>query len=331
MKMSQIAFQKSLDLLRRAQAKEGFLASTTQVDNYNRVWARDGVICGLAALLSEDESLAQGLKRTLITLKNHQSELGHIPSNVYLNGATPQVSFGGLCGRADTISWYIIGICNYAQLKGDQTFGEEMQASMQQGLRLMQAWEYNNRGLMYVPQSGDWADEYILRGYVFYDQVLRYWAMSLYADYFEDSQVKQQVQELKGRLEKNYWTDLNPEEEGDLYHVNAHRVFREKHGSKPYWLSAFSPGGYNDKFDLFANALALLVDLGTDVQKQQVITFGENLRKQSPYHLLPAYYPVILEGEEGWKELLNNHKYAFRNIPQEFHNGGLWPMVNGFW
>ena len=28
--------------------------------------------------------------------------------------------------------------------------------------------------------------------------------------------------------------------------------------------------------------------------------------------------------------LKNNCKYEFRNFPYEFHNGGSWPMVNGF-
>jgi len=29
--------------------------------------------------------------------------------------------------------------------------------------------------------------------------------------------------------------------------------------------------------------------------------------------------------------LENNCKYEFRNIPYEFHNGGTWQMVNGFY
>lgn len=331
MDISQIAIEKSLDLLHRSRAAEGFLASITQVDNYNRVWARDGVICGLAALLSEDDKLSEGLKQTLLTLRNHQSDLGHIPSNVYLDANQPQVSFGGMCGRADTISWFIIGVLNYVFLRDDPSFAQEMRTSMQKGMRLMQAWEFNNRGLMYVPQSGDWADEYILRGYVLYDQLLRLWALELYADYFQDQDVKQQSQKIRALLSLNYWAGLNPQEETMLYHANAHRILEQNEGRQDYWLGAFSPGGYQNKFDLFANALALLLGLGEKVQQQTLLRFGENLREQNFLKLLPAFYPVIREGDEGWKELENNHKYAFRNLPHEFHNGGLWPMVNGFW
>jgi hypothetical protein len=35
-------------------------------------------------------------------------------------------------------------------------------------------WEFNNKGLLYVPLSGNWADEYITDGYVLYDQLLRF-------------------------------------------------------------------------------------------------------------------------------------------------------------
>jgi hypothetical protein len=43
---------KAIELLQKASSSEGFLASAQDISNYKRVWARDGVICGLAALAS---------------------------------------------------------------------------------------------------------------------------------------------------------------------------------------------------------------------------------------------------------------------------------------
>lgn len=37
---------------------------------------------------------------------------------------------------------------------------------------LLGAWEFNNRGLLYIPPTGDWADEYMQSGYLLYDQLL---------------------------------------------------------------------------------------------------------------------------------------------------------------
>ena len=49
---------------------------------------------------------------------------------------------------------------------------EQMLPVMEKTLFLLGAWEFNNRGLLYVPETGDWADEYIHNGYVLYDQLL---------------------------------------------------------------------------------------------------------------------------------------------------------------
>ncbi len=57
------AYQRSLALLHRCLSPAGFLASPDDVDNYARIWARDGVIAGLAALASGNADLAPGTAR----------------------------------------------------------------------------------------------------------------------------------------------------------------------------------------------------------------------------------------------------------------------------
>jgi GH15 family glucan-1,4-alpha-glucosidase len=90
------------------------LASAQDISNYKRVWARDGVICGLAALASGDEELIATFRLTLETLTNNQHENGTIPSNVMTNEDVVEVSYGGLAGRVDAVTWFVIGICQYA-------------------------------------------------------------------------------------------------------------------------------------------------------------------------------------------------------------------------
>jgi len=51
------AYQQAIQLLHACSTEDGFLASRTERDNYRRVWARDGVIVGLAALMSQDQDL----------------------------------------------------------------------------------------------------------------------------------------------------------------------------------------------------------------------------------------------------------------------------------
>src|SRR5581483_7143727 len=105
------AYQQALALLRRCLTPAGFVASAVATDNYARVWARDGMISGLAALASGDDELIKGMECTLDTLAKHQGPHGEIPSNVSLDG--DQVSYGMLAGRVDALLWYVIGVCAY--------------------------------------------------------------------------------------------------------------------------------------------------------------------------------------------------------------------------
>ena len=42
------SYIKAKELLAKASSEKGFLASANDITNYKRIWARDGVICGLA-------------------------------------------------------------------------------------------------------------------------------------------------------------------------------------------------------------------------------------------------------------------------------------------
>ena len=321
----EIAKEKGIDLLKRVSTQYGFMASATNVDNYGRVWARDGVVCGLAALLTGENELIATFKSNLENLAKFQGELGQIPSNVKIDIETPRPSYGGLCGRVDTIPWFVIGVCNYAHFTNDTEFAYWMLPIMEKGLKLLTAWEFNNKGLVYVPRSGNWADEYILHGYILYDQLLRYWALKAFANFFNDELVARKAQELKALIERNYW--LNREEE-KLYHKQAMKLIAQK--NLPYWLPAFNPGGYQMQFDAWANALALLLEIGTLQQRNQLFDYTSQLMNDQTLALLPAFWPVIDESAADWQLLLRNNSYHFKNYPYEFHNGGSWSVINGF-
>ena len=321
------AYQEAIALLKAVASSNGFMASKEDTENYKRVWARDGVICGLAALLSEEEDLIATFRANLETLAKYQGDLGQIPSNVLLDGTQSEVSFGGLCGRIDTIPWFIIGVCNYVHFTQDIAFAHWMLPTMEKGIRLMQAWEFNNKGLMYVPRSGDWADEYILHGYVLYDQLLRLWALEAFQQFFEDEVLARQAQGLRKLIESNYHLSSLSKEVG-LYHPKAMELVEDQ--EIKYWLPAFNPGGYQTQFDAWANAIALLLNLGADKQREQVMKYSANVMKEQTLGLLPAFWPPIDEKHREWETLQNNNKYRFRNFPYEFHNGGSWPVVNAF-
>lgn len=318
-----INYTKATELLQKSSSSEGFLASAQNISNYKRVWARDGVICGLAALASGQDDLVETFRKTLETLAKNQHANGTIPSNIMTNNTETEVSYGGLAGRVDAVTWFIIGICQYAFYKNDPSFVEKHRGNIEKCLTLMEAWEFNNKHLMYVPLSGNWADEYITDGYVLYDQLLRIWALRSYNHFAKDTAIAIKIDQIKEQIEINF----TPNSIGEKYHE---RTYNEMQFGN-FMPCSFSPAGYKTQFDAFANSLAILLNIGSKDFQEKTIQHAEEIRNQKPLKLIPAFWPSIGEKDADWNLLKNNFKYKFRNYPNEFHNGGSWPMVNGFY
>ncbi len=308
----------------------GFLASPVDETNYRRVWARDGVICGIAGLVSGDEKLRAALVATIETLGSQQGPQGQIPSNVQVDeaGNAVEVSYGGLCGRVDTLTWFVIGYAMLGLSGEDSGWVMKHKTRAAKALELLEAWEFNGRGLVYVPMSGHWADEYLLHGYVLYDQLLRLWALRLMEQLFPGETFARR--DHAALIQANY--DFSREaDEALLYHAHARRLAIQQTGKPQYLTAAFSPGGYQMYFDLFAQALAFGQGIPSDTGGLATISFVEKTRKNLPFGLAPAFWPVVFPGENDWRFLEANHKYHFRNEPYGFQNGGLWPVFNGWW
>ena len=321
--MENKSYTKAIELLQKCSSSNGFLASAENTSNYKRVWARDGVICGLAALASGDEKLIHTFEKTLETLANNQHKNGTIPSNVLVTENETQVSYGGLAGRVDAVTWFLIGICQYAFYKKDSSFVSKYDSNIQKCLRLLEAWEFNNQHLIYVPLSGNWADEYITDGYVLYDQLLRIWALRSYNYFQKSGEITSKIQKIEHQIVVNF----TPNEIVPKYHERAYNELQFK-GFMP---CSFSPAGYKTQFDAFANALVLLLNIGSDDFQNEIIKTFETIKNETDLKLIPAFWPPIQESDLDWNLLKNNCKYEFRNYPYEFHNGGSWSMVNGFY
>lgn len=331
-------YANAVDLLSRCRCPEGFLASPTHRANYRRVWGRDGTIIGLAALLTGSADLIETFRRNLETLAEHQGPHGEIPSNV--DPTSGRVSYGGTTGRVDADLWFVIGCGEYWQATGDDDFLEFMAPVIENVRFLLGAWEFNNRGLLYVPATGDWADEYIHNGYILYDQVLylqvlrTLCAIRAHVHGSRDHNLCARVSQLKHLIYDNYWfEDDDSAIPDDVYHEILYKKGRKASRSceNRHWMPFFSPHGYGYRFDGFANVLVSLLDVSDDRRRDRVDGFIDELSADFTFRLLPAFHPVIKPVDEDWKELNITFSYTFRNRPYEYHNGGLWPMLTGFY
>jgi Alkaline and neutral invertase len=323
------AYAHALDLLRACSSPAGFLASPSDVDNYARVWARDGVITGLAALASGELDLVITFHRTLTTLACNQGPHGEIPSNVSTDGR--KVSYGHLVGRVDAGLWYVIGVCAYIRSTRDLHFQETMRGSVERALFLAGCWEYNTRGLIYTPLSGNWADEYVQHGYVLADQTLYVLALQSAGQVFEQPAWSEKGSLLRELLALNYWPRSALVNDPRIYHPHAYQA-QAYQGEPAYWLPTFSPSGYTTMFDGLAHALTLLAAIGSHDQRKRAEEYVERLEEETGSALLPAFWPVIQPGDPAWSVLEANHLYGqIKNQPYTYHNGGLWPVLTGLY
>ena len=320
--MQTITYHKAVDLLKRVSTPHGFLASAEATSNYQRVWARDGVICGLAALASGDKALIATFESTLETLATYQHEIGTIPSNVWIKENKVEISYGGLAGRVDAVSWFVIGVCQLAIYKNDIKIIEKYQVHIEKCLQLLNAWEYNNKDLVYVPLSGNWADEYITDGYVLYDQLLRLWALRSYTFFQKNESLAEKIVRVTQQIQANFLPHSNEEK----FHERAYTNMK----FEAYLPCSFSPSGYKTQYDALANALFVLLEIGNESTNEAICNHAINVAAETELKLVPAFWPPIFEQDTDWNLLKDNCKYEFRNYPYEFHNGGSWPMVNGF-
>ncbi len=316
-----MSYERAIQLLKNCETDIGFVATPKTKANYNRVWARDGVICCLAAMMSK--GFEKTVLRTLQTLLKHQNVTGQIPSNVGLKG---DVSFGGSCGRVDVNMWLIIGVGQYVKRYNDLKFLRANIDKIKKIVLLLRSLEINDKGLLYVPLSGDWADEYVQQGYVLYDEVLYYKALQEYLDMLKligevDLETKRRKERLKLLIRTNFYKG-----EELIYHkpMYKHKV------EKPYMIAYFNPGKYSAKFCGFGNSLALHFDILTEEEKQDIHRFIRKRFTHKTKYLIPAFYPVIKAGYE-FQLLKNNYLNEFKNKPYEYHNCGLWPVITGFY
>ncbi len=329
------AERAALQLLRACATPAGFVAARDPVRNYHRVWSRDGVVCGLAALAAGERPLIDALEATLRTLARHQGRSGQLPSNVAPQqapgGPGAEVSYGGKAGRVDATLWFILGVSLLGPAAGRWAALRELWPALERALQVVRAWEFNGRGLVYVPRAGDWADEDLLHGYVLYDQALRLWAWRAAAvaarglgrDATADA-LREEAAAVERRVRGDFWPEARAAQ--PLYdpgvlrpHVDARR---------DHFLAAFEPGGADERFDALGNALCCLLGLARAERLPRVLGRARALLRHG---LVPAFAPEVAPGDPGYAVLQATCAGAFRHQPGRYHNGGLWPMVNGFW
>jgi glycogen debranching enzyme len=328
--LTDLALAKAQDVLKRECSPLGLMASP---EGYPHVWARDSVITGLGASLTPGHE--DCLRTSLHTLAGQQSELGAIPNNVSV--ATGRLDHTN-AGSVDSNLWYIVGHYINHRLTGNTDFLRDHWPSLERALLWLRYQDSNGCGLLEVHEAADWADLLANRFNILYDNVLWYAALKAmatmadtlgehwarYADMASDVRHKLRIVLWVGPENKGEWGPDCPghtEWRHTLSQVDPVLVKR------PFFLPYVAFRDCGDYCDVFGNLLAVLFGVANLAQEKRILDYLHQVGIAEPYPVR-VLHPVLHPGNKDWREYYRNNNL---NLPEQYHNGGIWPFVGGFY
>jgi hypothetical protein len=82
---------------------------------------------------------------------------------------------------------------------------------------------------------------------------------------------------------------------------------------------------YGDWCDSLGNLLAVLCGVADGHRTEHILRFMRQVGMAEPYPT-KAIYPPIFPGESHWRDYYRSRNL---NLPHQYHNGGIWPMIGG--
>jgi hypothetical protein len=331
--------QKALDILHRCVTPYGFLASGLAA-GYPQIWARDSMITFLgASVTGAPEFLAAG-RASLETMARHQSRRGLIQLNV--NPKTSYVSTEN-AGAVDGNLWYILGHYLHFQLTGDHNFLLQHWPSIDKALIWLEYQDMNECGLLEVPEAGNWIDLLAVRYNILYDNVLYYATALAHQELVKQLPPSTQWHQpeidaagLHERLNLLMWIDRCWVAEHFATHLDRLKTLRLEWymlyhnigaiSSRPFYLPWVAFREYGDWCDSLGNLLAILTGLADGHRSEHILRYMRQVGMACPYPT-KAIHPPIYPGQSDWRDYYRSRNL---NLPHQYHNGGIWPMIGGF-
>ncbi|UCE99230.1 MAG: amylo-alpha-1,6-glucosidase [Planctomycetota bacterium] len=271
---------------------------------YPEPYTRDIMISSLGILTTGNKKLLRSLRRALETAAGNQSRHGHIPSLVH----DPDDR-----GASDCTPLFLMAVGIFRKVTGETDF---LQEAVEKSMKWMEYQSPTNRVIVTQLPTSDWRDEQWVLGYGLFVNTIVYTFLRLFGRYERAAKLK----EAMGRFTVK----------GDRQNRHVHEGLVLRH--KPYYALWSYKVYRSERFDLLGNSLAILSGIASPTRSNSLITWIEAeskaLRKNEDLavNLPPCLFPYIRPGDPDWMERYNRY-----NQPGEYHNGGLWPFVYGFY
>lgn len=271
---------------------------------YPEPYTRDLMFSILGIAVSNNKKLLDSIRRVLETLAKNQTEHGHIPSLVHDKDDR---------GSSDTTPLFLLGVGIFRKVTGESEFLNE---AVKKSLTWMEYQSPSDRYLVAQQPTSDWRDEQWVTGYGLFVNTLVYCYLQILGQHERADKVKHEMSRFTIT--------------GGTIHHHVHEGLVVKH--KPYYAFWSYKIHSSERFDLLGNSLAILSGIASPSRADDMISWIEeeclNMRNRGELavDLPPNFFPFIKPEDPDW-----HPRYSSFNNPGEYHNGGIWPFICGFY
>jgi len=271
---------------------------------YPEPYTRDLMFSIFGIAVTGNQQLIESIRNVLLTLAKNQTDHGHIPSFVHDSDER---------GASDTTPLFLIGVGIFRKLTGEKDFLEE---AVSKSLTWMEYQSPSDRYMIAQQPTSDWRDEQWVLGYGLFVNTLTYSYLRLLG---KDERADAMLKEMKR------FTIT----EG-IIHRHVHEGLMVK--DKPYYALWSYKVYSSERFDLLGNSLAILSGLAPVSRAEAIVSWIEEecdamiQKGDLAVSLPPNFFPFILPGDPDWIK-----RYENFNMPGNYHNGGVWPFICGFY
>jgi hypothetical protein len=311
--------QESLRLLETNVTPQGILAATrseaAEARRYTRIFGRDAAVCALAVAGSGIAALEQGAVASLDSLAALQAPNGQIPKYVDPDGKDADFWY---LGCIDATLWWLLAADRVRRHSPIAGVAARWQDNIDRALTWLLAQEHQRFFLLQQNEASDWADIMPRSGFVLYTNALWYGVKRLF-----DLPQRDETRYHFNHLFHPYSRDLPDYHRARLLRHYAARGQR----TNGLYLSFVNLAFVGDEGDVFGNLLAILSGLAGDARANEVLQALLAASVADPYPIRVVTRPITSE-HELWRVYMARHQ---QNLPHQYHNGGIWPFIGGFW
>jgi glycogen debranching enzyme len=309
--------QASIDLLQRNLTRDGILAASrtesAEARRYTRIFGRDASVCVLAMCGSGVDALEQGAVASLDALAAQQAANGQIPKYVDPDGRDADFWY---LGCIDATLWWLIAV-DHVRARG-RVGADRWHDGIARAIGWLLAQEHQHFRLLQQNEASDWADIMPRSGYVLYTNALWY-------------EVKRRYRIADADATHHHFNHLFDPFQRDLPEYHRARLLQHyaRRGRRDpgLYLSFVNLAFAGNEGDVFGNVLAILSGLASESMGHRIVKTIVAANASQPYPIRVVLHPLS-RTHELWRPYMGRHQ---QNDVHQYHNGGIWPFVGGFW